>query len=534
MSIIFNDQVIAGSASGGEGIPPSECLNLEMTKLSSTKVSFKWADPGNTVISGKTLCTWRGTKLVKKLGSFPLSPDDGVVVVDSQIKDHFRYNPLIVEGLGASEYYYKLFPYSDHYIYNLSNKNQFGAYDYAFVIDNSDGNPYTRVTYYEDSLSSNFTRAYMDFSNDQFVWGSHENAWWLPKPCMLHCGGAGSDEDYVDYYLNPNNYAEKLDGTASDYNNTSYSGNVMVEFPQIWTMYEFDPTDSNKFIIHLANKQISSQYTCYSHYNKDGDLVPYIYRGAYDGSYINSRTRCISNQTPGNSQIVSTEISYAQANGDYWFIDDLSTRLMISNLLTYMSLSTNSQGSFGNGFFSGGTSSNLLKSGLYDDKGLFWGVSTSGSTVKTLGIENLWGNLWLRTAGYINKQGTQLIKLTPNINDGSTATSYNLDGTGYLTLDSSYNLGVNNNVGGTYITSTALIPPYGIFPYGTYGNAGSATTYLCDGIYSNTSDTYYSLFGGSSNEATMACGLYAVQLANSSDTGNWSRGTSLVCKPKKS
>lgn len=41
----------------------------------------------------------------------------------------------------------------------------------------------------------------------------------------------------VDYYLNPNDYTKKLDGTTSDIANPNYDGNAMMEWPKIWFKY---------------------------------------------------------------------------------------------------------------------------------------------------------------------------------------------------------------------------------------------------------------------------------------------------------
>jgi hypothetical protein len=529
MTIVRNGQVIAGY-DRRHGIPPSNCTNLYYVKT-GTSVALNWKDPDDTVIDGFTLCTWLGTKIIRKAGSVPQHPGDGTEIVDIRTRNQYQVTPL--EDTLPSDsvtYYYRAFPYSDHFVFNLDpTTSVFGALDYAFTIDMSDSNPFTRVAYYENSAARNFKPAKMDYANGYFDWGSHKDAWFLPKPCMLHCGNnSSSTEDYVDYYLNPNNYAQKMDGSASDYNNTSYSGNVMLEFPQVWQKYEQHPDNVNKVIVHLSNRQIDNDYHCYTHYNKDGDLVPYVYRGAYDGSYISNRTRCISGQATGNNVVASTEVQYAQANGAYWYTDVLCDRLMINNLLMFMGLSTDSQTTFGNGHYTGGSSaSSLLYSGRFDDKGLFWGTNGTGSAVKVLGMENWWGNVWLRTAGYINANGVQKIKLKPNTNDGSTATAYNYDGTGYITLDSAYNLGTNSEA---YITRMACIPPYGLFPYGTY-SGGSSSTYFCDGIWSNTTQVNYVESGGSCSHGFID-GFSAIIQRNATSSSFWTHGSSLTCKPK--
>jgi hypothetical protein len=49
-----------------------------------------------------------------------------------------------------------------------------------------------------------------------FNYGSWKNAFFMPRPCMLKFDGT------VDYYLNPNDYSKKEDGTASDITNFEY------------------------------------------------------------------------------------------------------------------------------------------------------------------------------------------------------------------------------------------------------------------------------------------------------------------------
>ena len=532
MTVIYDDALIAGN-DYRQGLPPSHCTQL-LQKRTGTTVELVWSDPGNTVLAstGKVLCTWAGTRIVRKVGEFPRTPEDGELIVDNQVLNRYASSPLtIVEPSADVEYFYAAFPYSDHYVFNLSKNNKFGVQEFGFVLNDADSNPDTRLSYDLDTASAGLSKAYMNYTTGKFDYGSHKNAWWLPKPCVLGCGGtASSTDDHVLYYLNPDNYAEKLDGSASNITNTALAGNVMVEIPQIWTKYEIDPANSRIYHIKFANKKLDDDYQAFAFYNKDGDLCPYIYRGAYDASYISNRSRCISGQATGNTQTAQNEVTFAKANGQYWYTDDLSTRLLINNLLMYMSLSSNSQAAFGNGHYTGGQNvSSLLKAGTGDAKGYCWGSNGSGKVVKTLGIENWWGNVWLRTAGYTNSYGVQKIKLCPYTNDGSTATAYNFNGDGYIVLPSQYNIGTNSEA---YITSMALIPPYGLFPVGTY-SGGSSTTGYCDGIWSNTTQENYSYFGGSCVIGFIA-GLSACSLPSATSTAAWPNGSSLTCKPKVS
>jgi len=95
---------------------------------------------------------------------------------------------------------------------------------YGYHVNPSESDPAAAVTYVEDAVG--MTPAKMGSAS--FSYGSWENAWFLPKPCMLKSDGT------VDYYLDPNDYSKKADGTASDIANQNYDGNVMMEFPKIY------------------------------------------------------------------------------------------------------------------------------------------------------------------------------------------------------------------------------------------------------------------------------------------------------------
>ena len=60
-----------------------------------------------------TLSTWASTKVVYKTGSYPTSPDDGTLVVNSTTRNAHASSPLEVTGLtNGTTYYFALFPIS--------------------------------------------------------------------------------------------------------------------------------------------------------------------------------------------------------------------------------------------------------------------------------------------------------------------------------------------------------------------------------------------------------------------------------------
>ena len=98
---------------------------------------------------------------------------------------------------------------------------------YGWHVNPDISNSSNAVTYLEDAIG--MTPASM--GSTTFDYGSWENAFFMPKPCMLKSNGK------VDYYLDPNDYTKKLNGTASDISNPNYDGNAMMQWPKIWFKY---------------------------------------------------------------------------------------------------------------------------------------------------------------------------------------------------------------------------------------------------------------------------------------------------------
>lgn len=308
---------------------------------------------------------------------------------------------------------------------------------YGFHIDGGESVPGSNVTYIADAVG--MTPAYMDFTNDVFVWGSWRDAWFIPRPCMLKYDGT------VDYYLDPDDYTRKYEGGASDVANDAYAGNAMMEWgrdgKKIW--YKIVPdSDTKSASVYIADHQADDGFMAWSFINNQGEFVDHFYTPIYNGWYDDTRIRSISGKTPTASQNAGTERTRCRANNAsaaIWDTEVYCDNLLIILLLTLIGKSTSSQTVFGNGNTTGGQSG-VLATGTMNDKGLFYGKSSSASTtsgVKVFGMENFWGNLWRRFGGLVNVSGTEKYKLTRGKQDGSTATDYVVSNTasdydGYL------------------------------------------------------------------------------------------------------
>ena len=125
---------------------------------------------------------------------------------------------------------------------------------YGFHIDGTESSPSGNITYLEAAVG--MTPASMNFSTGVFNYGNWADAFFMPRPCMLKNDGT------VDYYLNPNDYTKKTDGTASDVANTSYGGNAMMEWGkdscQIW--YKIVPDGSNGADVYISDAEQDENY----------------------------------------------------------------------------------------------------------------------------------------------------------------------------------------------------------------------------------------------------------------------------------
>ena len=405
---------------------------------------------------------------------------------------------------------------------------------YAFYIDQNDSNPATCVhPYYNTKYGCDnlfYQNAYMDYEKDEFNYGSWENfIKEFFKPCMLAYDG------HVDYYLDPDDYETKLDGGTSDIKDMTYNGNVMV---QIKTLYFKRWTTGGKYYCIISDKKLDKSFKAFAHHDIKGNVLDYIYRAAYDGSYDGTRLRSISGIDYHNlnaltvNKIMSNatrqqEINFAKANndtnekGEGWNILHKAEWDLINDLLLLIGMSTNTQATFGNGNISSYKSmsdTGIIATGTMDKKGLFYGKNDNVSGVKVFGFEHPWGNIWKSYLGWILSANQHLVKMTPGNEDGSTATDYNLDGTGYVATGKS--ITANGYISAFDGADTGFLPTVA---------SGSATTYMCDYVWQNTA-IYFALVGGASDNGAQ-CGAFYTALNHSAAATRWHIGAALSYKP---
>jgi len=94
------------------------------------------------------------------------------------------------------------------------------------------------------------------------------------KRCVLKEDGS------VNYYLNPSDSTEKIDGTAATLDGTD--GYVMVEVPKFYFRYVLNGSTHNWQISDVPQ----AGFQLHPAFYKDGNIVDYRYIGAYDACYL--------------------------------------------------------------------------------------------------------------------------------------------------------------------------------------------------------------------------------------------------------
>ena len=487
-----------------------------MEEFSAKSVYVSSSDTVKVEITAKLPDGVAGAVIRKSTTGYPTSETDGDALTTITADTVYTDTNVTV----GTTYYYSAFPYTSTGAYNRSEANRTSVTpkkrDYLFGYDlvKSTSSPSGRVSYPDDVDNANFTPAKMNFGGSFSYgdWNFAPGEKFMPRPCMLTYAGV------VDHYLNPNDYTQKAEGGASKVADTSFGGNAMMEWPKIYTkrwesngVYHFRCSDTPQ----------DADWDCWCNYDRNNNQIDHFYTPIYFGSSVNGRLRSLSGKGNNVNMTASADINAAIANGDDWYTEVLADRLLLQDLLVMMARSTECQTAFGYGRCKS-SNSNAIAPGTMNTKGMFWGSNDQTSGVKVFGMENVWGNLWRRTAGWINANGTQKVKLTRGTHDGSTATDYNTDGSGYKTIANATPAGTS----GGYISSMKT-EAFGRLPVTA---SGSSSTYEADGMWYNNSQVNYAFVGGDW-DGDLLVGPFYAHLGVAAYYSYSDYGAALSCKP---
>lgn len=359
---------------------------------------------------------------------------------------------------------------------------------YGFDIDESNSNPETAVTYTDGAVGFKPIRG----NNGATDYGSWLDTFLLQniKPCVVK-------DRAVQYYLNPNDYNKKVDGSSADITSGN-DGDVMIEFqPTFYKMWK----EGNivKFRLSKYKQEGFVQYAFVDEVSKT-EIKP-MYVGAYNGCNVDSKLKSLSGKTPYVNHTVSDGRTAAAANGGYHLTH--SKRTYVNMILTLVCKSRDMQTAIGLGR-TASSNSNAINTGTMNTKGMFWGNNNGVDGCKVFGIEHWWGNIYTFMDGLCINNGVYYYQnIGPYGDSISNKTSAgNAPSTGYI-----------KNVKGS--SELGLL--------GTDGN-GSSTTYYPDYQYTNNSGYKICCIGGRWSSATYAgpfCSyLYDAASTSISDIGS--------------
>lgn len=495
-----------------ETLAPNPVKARKIEKSGST-VKLWWRDPDDGVADGVTVSRWGKTVIVKKQGGYPTTPTDGTVVVTVTTRNQYADEPYTDTQTSPENWYYRAFPMSPGGMYSTSELNRFGFWHYGIYIDETDPDEETCVHKIGGFDNYFFERPFMDFDEDQFYWGGWKNVQMLPKPCMLKADGT------VDYYLDPDDYTKKADGTASDVTNMEYNGNAMMEWSPVFTKVV---KDGNKLYMYFCSEKYDDDYECYSCKKSDGGYGDHFYMPIYEGYVKDGKMRSMSSGVkPTANTTAENEATYATANGTGWNTTLWADEQLLQMLGILFFERLNMQVSCG---YNPGSSTSAIThvNGTANAKGLFYGhASTNAVGTKYFGMENWWGHRWRRCNGLMTIDRRVKVKLTSSTIDGSTVTGYNRTGNGYI--DTGVDVPSANE---SYIKEISGDPRCVTAPVTVSG--ASSTTYYCDAAWS-AGGTMQLVLGVSVANGASA-GLFAFNVYDAPSAARWNLGASLSYK----
>ena len=444
-------------------LKPNKCTNISV-KVGNGKAVVSWTDPEDSSKDSE-ICTWAGTKLVIKKGSYPTSQNDGTIEVDSTVRNQYSKTGYEIVGLeNDTTYYGQLFPYSTDGAYNTDEENRFEATPKSVTVygvkklKSSSSTEWTRIEGAESlqanavTASNNIETTVNDFDN-LYPWS-----------------------EIISVDMSKDGTINKRYGDP-DFSFTNPTGLIMTYVPEFWYKRT---EDSQYYYLYIAD----AQYEDYEH-------SPAYYGSRYNAggstSALDSKSGRMSlgNTTPANFRTAAKKL------GDNWGLFDIwsISALQILYLVEYADF--NAQLKLGYGICSGSQTA----SGGCDSLGMKSGClkNDKKSAVIYRGFENPYGNEFY----FID---------AVNISNYQAYVNKNRETYACDKFDADY-----KKLGYTCINSSAYIKELGYdsnYPCVMLGKTGggSDSTYIPDYHYANSGNRVV-WFGGH-YDLGLACGFW--------------------------
>jgi len=351
------------------------------------------------------------------------------------------------------------------------------------------------------------------------------------KRCLLKADGS------VNYYLNPSDSTQKLDGTSATLDGTD--GYVMVEIPKFY----FRQVRNGSTLTWEISDVPLAGYQLHPAFVKNGEIVDFRYYGAYDACYLDATDSTYksglnlddltSSIDTSNDKLASVSGVYpivgvtrdearslAENNGAGWRVADfwLVSAIQMLYLVEYGDFYSQNELGAGNtnGSYVGSSSNQSDSPHTIAGASNSWGNDSTDGTQPSAGakpgtaymsyrgIENFFGNCWNWIDGVnIGVGANYNVHVSNTDTDFADNTSTNYDLVGQCASANGY------------VQNIADVP--GAFiPNDTTG--ASSSSYLTDYFYINTGNRV-ARFGGSAGSGAGAGAFGWVWSIDSSGAG---------------
>lgn len=364
--------------------------------------------------------------------------------------------------------------------------NYYKYYGVKITVGNS--NPSSGVTYIEDAVGMSPGSSWDNTSIFKNI-----------KPCLVKNG-------VVQYYLNPNNLAQKTDGSDANINTTVY-GDVMIEIPKIGYKMTTDGPDR---YVYITDDPAAEGY-CYRAHSLDseGDCDK-IYIGAYLGFVENGKLYSISDRSPTANASLTSFRNYASTRGVGYQLMSFYPLTLLQCLYLIKYKNRDGQSAIGRGLVS---TSNKYNTGNTNNKGIDYGPSASGEQMCFLNIEDFWGNLYWWIDGLYCDNSRNIKTAYKSFNDTGADYSYTKSSEVYSNIGNYLSDIQGTNEGG-FIAKVVN---------------GSSTTYYAD--YADLAAGSCARFGGYWHDVDYA-GPFCLYVNYTASDSNSSLGARLMYKHK--
>lgn len=493
---------------GGTLLIPNNVNNLS-AKVKGKKVIISWGDPDDIYIGGQLASKWSGTKLVYKVGSYPISITDGTIAIDNKIRNQYLETDFEIADLAPGAYYFSLFPYSTDDLVNENEQNriQVEVSDISYrtmtaVIDLTNSDPETCVSYADDAVG--MEKGSTDW--DDFL-GYY--------PVLLDLNGNELGR------LNPDNYAQYEDGSDAPIDGgTDYSTDVMVAFPKRGVKIE---TIGDELRVSMTDDPDKEGFKYYAHSYGEHNNCNIVYVGAYRAWTYNvsgpraGELHSLSNKDLGLTIDIATCRQYANKRGYGYEQMTFYVRMFLCCVYILRNGNLNSQKVNGEGKWY----TYDHNTGTTDNEGMNYVAENYMYSVKALGIEDLWGGKFEYIDGiYISSDG-KIMTVPYNKNMEYNGDSYVYSGENITSESNGY---MSKPIG---TTETGFLPKE---------VTGKSTWYFCDnaGMMKTTSSgkTYVAISSYSSStfseDNRLYKGMFSIRFPNYETTSHKNYKSRLV------